>query len=151
MEKKEEKKKRVLLICPDNTLDTVYPALILSLQAARAGAESMVFFTFDGIRVILKDGIKKVKYYPKGFLGAIPGIPKLFTKMMIKLAEERAGVPSPDMLLEMCQIEGVKFYACLMTIQMMNLKKEDFIDGIEIIDAEGYMKLALDADVNMFI
>ncbi len=151
MEKKEEKKKRVLLICPDNTLDTVYPALILSLQAARAGAESMVFFTFDGIRVILKDGIKKVKYYPKGFLGAIPGIPKLFTKMMIKLAEERAGVPSPDMLLEMCQIEGVKFYACLMTIQMMNLKKEDFIDGVEIIDAEGYMKLALDADVNMFI
>jgi len=147
----EKKKKRVLLICPDNTLDTVYPALILSLQAARAGAESMVFFTFDGIKVVLKGGIKKVKYYPKGFLGAIPGIPKLFTKMMIKLAEERAGVPRPEDLLEMCQLEGVKFYACLMTIQMMNLKKEDFIEGVEIIDAEGYMKLALDADVNMFI
>jgi peroxiredoxin family protein len=147
----EERKKKVLLICPDNTLDTVYPALILSLQAARAGAESMVFFTFDGIKVILKNGIKKVKYYPKGFLGAIPGIPTLFTKFMIKLAEERAGIPSPDLLMEMCQIEGVKFYACLMTIQMMNLKKEDFIEGVEIIDAEGYMKLALEADINMFI
>lgn len=147
----EERKKRVLLICPDNTLDTVFPALILSLQAARAGAESMVFFTFDGVKVLLKNGIKKVKYYPKGLLGAIPGIPKLFTKMMLKLAEERAGIPSPDLLLEMCQIEGVKFYACLMTVQMMNLKKEDFIEGVEIIDAEGYMKLALEADVNMFI
>jgi len=147
----EGRKKKVLLICSDNTLDTVYPALILSLQAARAGAESMVFFTFDGIKAILKNGIKKVKYYPKGFLGAIPGIPTLFTKFMIKLAEERAGIPSPDLLMEMCQIEGVKFYACLMTIQMMNLKKEDFIEGVEIIDAEGYMKLALEADINMFI
>jgi len=51
----------------------------------------------------------------------------------------------------MCQIEGVKFYACLMTIQMMNLKKEDFIEEVKIIDAEGYMKLALEADINIFI
>lgn len=146
-----EKKKKVLLICPDNTLDKVYPALILSLQAVRAGAESMVFFTFDGIKAILKNGIKKVKYYPKGFLGVIPGIPYLFTKMMIKLAEERSFIPRPEELLEMCQIEGVKFYACLMTVQMMKLKKEDFISGIEIIDAAGYMKLALESDINMFI
>uniref|UniRef100_A0A7V4JQT9 Peroxiredoxin family protein n=1 Tax=Thermodesulfobacterium geofontis TaxID=1295609 RepID=A0A7V4JQT9_9BACT len=147
----EKRKKRVLLICPDNTLDTVYPALILSLQAARAGAESMVFFTFDGIKVVLKNGIKKVKYYPKGLLGAIPGIPTLFTKLMIKFAEERAGIPSPDLLMEMCQIEGVKFYACHMTIQMGKIQKEQLIEGVEIIDAEGYMKLALEADINMFI
>ncbi|MBO8143420.1 MAG: DsrE/DsrF/DrsH-like family protein [Thermodesulfobacterium sp.] len=146
-----EKRKKVLLICPDNTLNTVYPALILSLQAARARAKSMVFFTFEGIKVILKGGAKKVKYYPKGFLGSIPGIPTLFTKLMIKMAEKRAGVPQPEDLLEICQLEGVKFYACLMTVQMMKLKKEDFIDGVEIIDAEGYMKLALDADINMFI
>ncbi|MDF2953065.1 MAG: hypothetical protein OD816_000310 [Thermodesulfobacterium sp.] len=30
-------------------------------------------------------------------------------------------------------------------------KKEIFIDEVKIIDAEGYMKLALDADINMFI
>lgn len=147
----QEKKKKVLLICPNNTLDTVYPALILSLQAVRAGAESMVFFTFDGVKVVLKNGIKKVKYYPKGFLGAIPGISYLFTKIMIKLAEERAFIPRPEELLEMCQIEGVKFYACLMTIQMMKIEKKDLIEGVEIIDAAGYMKLALEADINMFI
>ena len=81
----------------------------------------------------------------------IPGISTLFTKMMIKLAENKARVPCPEVLLEMCQLEGVKFYACYMTAKMMNLEKEDFIDGVEIIDAQGYMKLALDADVNMFI
>jgi hypothetical protein len=27
---------------------------------------------------------------------------------MLKLAEERAGVPSPDLLMEMCQIKGLK-------------------------------------------
>ena len=67
------------------------------------------------------------------------------------MAEKRTGVPQPEDLLEICQLEGVKFYACLMTVQMMKLKKEDFIDGVEIIDAEGYMKLALDADINVFI
>ncbi len=35
-----------------------------------------------------------------------------------------------------------------MTIQMMNLKKEDLIEGVEIIDAE-YMKLALEANINI--
>ena len=52
-----EKRKKVFLICPDNTLNTVYSALILSLQDARAEAESMVFFTFERIKVILKGGV----------------------------------------------------------------------------------------------
>ncbi len=138
-------------ICSRNTADGVYPSLILALQARRAGAETMVFFTFDGINVIRKNGAKAIKYFPNGLLGAIPGVPSVFGKAMTGMAEKKAGVPNIETLLEMCQLEGVKFHACLMTMQMMNIKKEDLIDGVEVSDAAGYIKRALNSDLNLFI
>ncbi len=143
--------KRVNLICSRDTADGVYPPLILGLQAARAGAETVIFFTFDGLNVIRKGGAKKIKYYPKGLLGAIPGLPAMMARMLSGLAESRAGVPDIETLLEMCQLEGVKFHACLMTMQMMNLSPSDLIEGVEVADAAGYMQKALVSDVNLFI
>jgi len=142
---------RANFICSRNTVDGVYPPLILALQAKRAGAETMIFFTFDGIDVIRKDGVNKIKYYPKGIMGVLPGVPAASTRIMTKLAEDRAGVPNIETLMEMCQLEGVKFQACLMTMQMMNLTPEDLIDGVEVSDAAGYIKTALKSEVNLFM
>ncbi|MBC7106052.1 MAG: DsrE/DsrF/DrsH-like family protein, partial [Firmicutes bacterium] len=88
------KKKRVTLICSRNTLDGVYPPLILALNAVRAGAEAMVFFTFQGLDVVTKEGYRKIKFYPPGMFGVIPGLPALATRTMYRLAEERANIPS---------------------------------------------------------
>lgn len=144
-------KQRITLICARNTLDGVYPPLILALQAVRAGAETAVFFTFDGIHAIRRGGIKKAKYYPPGLLGTIPGVAVLAAAVMRRLAERRANVPPPEDLLEMCRYEGVKLYGCKMTVDMLGLDPGDFVEGVEFIDAQGYMQLALQADVNMFI
>lgn len=146
----KEELKRVTLICSRNTLDGVYPPLILAIQATRTGAEASIFFTFDGLQVIKKGGIKKGKYFPAGLMGIIPGIPAMATRMMLRFADKRANVPPPSDLLEMCRYEGVKFYACKMTMNMMGIRESDLVEGAEIIDAEGYMKMALKADVNMF-
>lgn len=147
----EERRKRVTLICARNTLEGVYPPLILALQAVRAGAEAAIFFTFDGVQAIRRGGMKKVKHHPPGLLGIIPGVPALATAVMRRLAEKRASVPPPEDLLEMCRYEGVKLYGCQMTIDMLGLRPEDFIEGVEFIDAPGYMQLALRADINLFI
>jgi len=146
-----EARKRVTLICARNTLDGVYPPLILALQAVRAGAEAAIFFTFDGINAIRRGGTKKAKYHLPGLLGAIPGVAALATTVMRRLAEKRANVPPPEDLLEMCRHEGVKLYGCKMTIDMLGLEPGDFVEGVEFIDAQGYMQLALRADINMFI
>lgn len=146
----EPARKKVTLICSRSTVDGVYPPLILGLQAARAGADAMIFFTFDGINVIKKGGMEKLKYYPPGVAGVIPGMPSAAARMMLKMAEDRANVPPPGDLLEMCVYEGVNLYACKMTMDMMNLRKEDLVEGVEVIDAAGYIKMALSADVNMF-
>ncbi|MCE5244351.1 MAG: DsrE/DsrF/DrsH-like family protein [Syntrophobacteraceae bacterium] len=142
-------KEACTFICSRGSLDGAYPALILAINARRLGMEATVFYTFMGINVILKDGLKKLRFTPPGTLGAIPGMAFVATKMMRRQIEG-AGIPSLDELMEMAQLEGVKFVACKMTIDMMGLKPEDFIEGVEIQTAEGYLKHARNCRMNMF-
>lgn len=136
-------------ICSRGSLDGAYPSLILAINARRLGMDSTVFYTFMGINVILKDGPEKLRFNPPGTLGALPGMAFVATKMMRKQIDE-AGIPALDELMEMAQLEGVKFVACKMTIDMMKLKPEDFIDGVEIQTAEDYLKHARNCKMNMF-
>ncbi|HOV86062.1 MAG TPA: DsrE/DsrF/DrsH-like family protein [Syntrophobacteraceae bacterium] len=136
-------------ICSRDTLDGAYPALILAVNARRLGMEAGIFYTFMGVRLILKDGIRKAQYIPPGFMGAIPGMAAVATKMMRKQIDE-AGIPSLEELLEMAQLEGVKLVACKMTIDMMKLKEEDFIEGVEIQTAEDFLKHAVTCQINLF-
>ena len=137
-------------ICSRFSLDGVYPPLILSINARRLGMDATVFFTFMGIQAIMKGKIKKVKFIPPGFLGAIPGMPT-FASWMMKKMMDKANIPSVEELIEMAQLEGVKFVACRMTVDMMGLKQDDFIDGVEIKTAEEYLKVASQCQINMFI
>ena len=75
-----------------------------------------------------------------GFLCELDDAKKIFA----------AGIPALDELMEIAQLEGVKFIACKMTIDMMGLRKEDFIEGVEIQTAEDYLKHARNCDINMF-
>ena len=138
-------------ICSRGTVDGVYPPLLLAIQSRRIGADSMIFFTFDGINAIHKEKSKKLKYFPQGILGVVPGVPSMAAKAMVKMAENKAQVPAPADLFEMAICEGVKFFACKMSMDMMDLKKEDLIEGVEITDAENFMRIALKSEVNMFM
>ncbi len=93
------------------------------------------FLYLMGINVIRRDRAKRSKFIPAGFMGAIPGMASVATWMM-KRQIDKAGMPTVEELLEMAQLEGVKFVACKMTMDMMELKPEDFIEGIEIQTAE---------------
>jgi peroxiredoxin family protein len=149
----KQKQKKVNLICSRNTVDGVYPPLILAINAAREGAEAKVFFTFAGIAVILKknyeNNYKNVKYYVPDFIGVLPGMSRLAT-WMIKKKIRRVNFPDIRELVEMSQLEGVEFIACLFTMDLMGLSKEDLIDGVSVMDANQFMKLALESDLNMF-
>lgn len=136
-------------ICSRDTLDGAYPPLMLAINACRQGMDATVFYTFMGINVIRKGRAKRSKFIPAGFLGAIPGMASVATWMM-KRQIDKAGMPTVEELLEMAQLEGVKFVACKMTMDMMELKPEDFIEGIEIQTAEQYIKHAKDCKLNMF-
>ena len=146
----ETQKEFATFICSRDTLDGVYPPLLLAINAVRLGMDAAVFFTFMGLNVIRKGWTKKIKFVPPGFMGAIPGMPTMATGMMKKKIEN-AGIPDIEDMMDMAQAEGVKFVACKMTVDMMELADDDFIDGIEVWTAEDYMKHAKNCKINMFM
>lgn len=143
------KKESCTFICSRGTLDGAYPALVLAINARRLGMEATVFYTFMGINIIRKGGADRTQFIPNGPMGAIPGMASMATKMMKKQIDH-AGIPALDEMMDMAQAEGVKFVACRMTIDMMGLEPEDFIDGVEIQTAEDYLKHARNCKINMF-
>lgn len=145
----QEKKETAAFITSRDTLDGAYPGLILGINSRRLGLQAKVFYTFMGINVIRKGWAEKAKFLPPGFMGAIPGISAIATWMM-KGKIEKAQIPSLPDLQEMAILEGVEFIACKMTIDMMGLKQQDFIDGVEIQAAEDFLKYAIDCKICLY-
>ncbi|MBW2092530.1 MAG: DsrE/DsrF/DrsH-like family protein [Deltaproteobacteria bacterium] len=145
----DEKQDKCAFICSRDTLEGAYPALVLGINARRLGLETKVFYTFMGLNVIRKGWIDKVKINPPGAMGAIPGMSSLATWMM-KRKIEQASIPHLEDLQEMALLEGVEFIACQMTVDMMGLSQDDFIDGVVIQTAEEFMKYALDCKLSLF-
>ena len=145
----QEKKEAATFITSRDTLDGAYPGLILGINARRLGMDVSIFFTFMGINVIRKGWVEKAKFQPPGAMGCIPGMSSLATWMM-KSKIEKANVPELKDLLEIAYYEKVQFLACQMTVEMMQLKKEEFIEGVVVQNAEDFLKYAKDCKICLF-
>ena len=149
MDQTQEQKQAAAFITSKDTLDGAYPGLILGINSKRLGMEATIFYTFMGINVIRKGWVDKAKFQPPGFMGAIPGMSAVATWMM-KEKMEKANIPPLSDLQEVAQIEGVKFVACKMTVDMMGFSEKDFIDGVIIQTAEDFLKYAKDCKILLY-
>jgi len=149
MNQSNEEKQTAAFITSRDTLDGAYPGLILGINARRLGMRSKVFYTFMGINVVRKGWTEKAKFYPPGLMAAVPGMSALATWMM-KGKIEKASIPALPDLVEMAQLEKVEFVACKMTVDMMGLKQDDFIEGVVIEPAETFLKYAKDCKISLF-
>ena len=145
----DTKREAAAYITSKDTLDGAYPGIILGINSLRLGMDATVFYTFMGINVIRKEWAEKAKFQPPGFMGALPGMSNVATWMM-KGKMEKANIPSLPDLQEIASLEGVKFVACKMTVDMMELKQDDFIEGVTIMTAEEFMKYAKDCKVLLY-
>ena len=143
------KREAAAFITSKDTLDGAYPGIILGINSLRLGMDATVFYTFMGINVIRKEWAEKAKFQPPGFMGALPGMSNVATWMM-KGKMEKANIPSLPDLQEIAILEGVKFVACKMTVDMMELKQDDFIEGVTIMTAEDFLKYAKDCKVLLY-
>lgn len=155
-----ERKKRMAIIASKGTLDMAYPPLILATTAAAMDIECSIFFTFYGLDIINKKKNKNLKVPPlanpampvpmPNILGALPGMTAMATKMM-KGWMARVNVPSITDLLDIARETGVKLIGCQMTIDVMGIKKEDLIDGVDVAGAAAYLEYAVEADITLFV
>jgi peroxiredoxin family protein len=134
-----EKAKRLILVVSEDKFDKAMMSMMMANTAASMGMEVHVFHTFFGLN-LLKKGKK-----PK-----LAGMMRLFTGMFIKKMKAVGVVNYPEQL-KMAVELGVNLYACSTTMALMNIKKEDMVDGVKILGAAGFMDIAADGDISLFI
>ncbi|MHB1314653.1 MAG: FAD-dependent oxidoreductase [Christensenellales bacterium] len=144
-------------------LDKVIAAFIIANGAAAMGRKVTLFFTFWGLNVLRKNKSAHVK---KPLMDAMfgkmmpRGLKKLrISKMnmmgmgtaMIKRVMKKKNVDSIDDLVRKAMENGVKLIACTMSMDIMGLKKEELIDGIDYAGVGAYLGDAEESNVNLFI
>jgi peroxiredoxin family protein len=154
--------KKMTIIASKGTLDMAYPPLILATTAASMDVEVTIFFTFYGLELIKKGNADKLKVSPLGnpampmpvpipaLVATLPGMQAMATAMMKSMFKKK-GVATVGQLLDIARESGVKLIACKMTMDVMGVKKEDIIDGVEIGGAATWMDAASDAQINLFV
>ncbi|MCE7791495.1 DsrE/DsrF/DrsH-like family protein [Salipaludibacillus sp. CUR1] len=160
----EEKKDQATMIVFDGDLDKAIASFIIATGAAAMGKKVTMFFTFWGLNVLRKEehiDIKDKNFLEKMFAKLMPRGPKnlklskmnyggVGSHLMKKMMKEHNVSTLPE-LVELAQELEVNMVACTMTMDVMGLKQEELIDGIEFAGVASYLAEAEDANVNLFI
>jgi peroxiredoxin family protein len=146
-----ESSKRLAIIALHGTLDLAYPPLILATAALALDMEAAIFFTFYGLEILKKGKTDKLMVPPianpampmpvPNIVGMLPGMTGMATMMMNDWMK-KAHVAKLSELLDMAVEGGVRMIACQMTMDVMGVKREELIDGIEIGGAATFLSYA---------
>ncbi|SDH86557.1 Peroxiredoxin family protein [Alteribacillus persepolensis] len=126
---------KVAVIAANGSLFDAYKVFNIASAAAASDAEVGIFFTFEGLNLIHKEAHKDLPL-PEG-------------KEHFQEGFKQANVPSIEELVSMAKEMNVKLIGCQMTMDVMNLEKEDFIEGIEVGGAATFMEYAKDANITL--
>ncbi|MBY3621815.1 hypothetical protein HGO21_20040 [Acinetobacter sp. CUI P1] len=144
-------------------LDKAIAAFIIANGAAAYDHEVTIFFTFWGLNALRKDEVIQTNksFLEKAFGWMMPrGANKLgLSKMnfgglgpqMIKQVMKKHNALSLPQLIELAKEQGVKLVACTMTMDLLGLKQEELMDGIEYAGVAAYLGDASNGKVNLFI
>ncbi len=154
----DQSSNRLAIIASHGTLDMAYPPLILATAAMAMDMEVAIFFTFYGLEILKKGNADKLKVAPianpampmpvPNIIGMLPGMTGMATGMMNSWMK-KANVAKLSDLLEMAVEGGVRLIACQMTMDVMGIKKEDLIDGIEIGGAATFLSYASENAISL--
>ncbi|MBB5325314.1 peroxiredoxin family protein [Anoxybacillus tepidamans] len=126
---------KVAIIAANGGLFDAYKVFNIATAAAATDGEVAIFFTFEGLNLIHKEAHKNLpmpagkEHFQEGF--------------------QKANVPSIEELVKMAQELGVKMIACQMTMDVIGLEKEQFVDGVDVAGAATFLSFAKDADVTL--
>ena len=135
---------KVSIVVSKGSLEGIYPGLIMANGARMEGIEADLFFTFFGLDAIRTDRFEKIKVATVGnpgmhlptWLGAVPGLSWLATKLMQRQMEKIDIPPVPEFI-QLLGDSGARLYACKATVDMFGLTMADFIPGVERIISVG--------------
>lgn len=162
-----EDNRHIAFICSKGTLDMAYPALVMGWAALGNGIDVTIFFTFWGLDIVTKARVDRLEIAPvantsmkmsmmgvdtgnlgiPNIMGVLPGMTAFATSLM-KKKMEKLEVPPMREYLQMLVDGGAKLYACKMSVDMMDLKMDSFVDGVQdIVTAADFMDMTEGAQI----
>jgi len=159
--------RKIAFICSKGDLDMAYPALVMGWAALGNGIDVTIFFTFWGMDIINKNRQTKLELSPVGntsmkmsmmglptgnlgipnWMSIIPGM-TAFTSWFMKKKIDGVGAPPVDEYLQMLVDGGAELYACKMSVDMMDLSMDDFVEGVDsIVTAADFMDMTEGAQI----
>ena len=144
-------------------LDKALASMIIAQGAAAQGKKVTIFFTFWGLNVLRKAAHVKVKknLIEKMFGFMMPRgtkhLPLSNMNMlgmgpeMIKFIMKQKNVDSLDLMMKSCNELGVKFIACTMSMDLMGIKAEELVEGVELGGVGTYISHNENVGTTLFI
>ncbi len=144
-------------------LDKAIASFIIANAAAAMGRKVTMFFTFWGLNVLRKPKKVKVK---KNFISKMFGMmmPRGSNKLklsnmnmmgigakMIREVMKGKNISSLEELVQSAMDNGVELVACTMSMDVMGIKLEELIDGVNVGGAAAMLANAEESDMSLFI
>lgn len=158
-----QSKEGTTLVVFSGDFDKALASFIIATGAASMGKEVTMFFTFWGLNILKRKEKTKVSkdLMEKMFDVMLPShtgkLPLSQMNMagmgpkMIKQIMKKHNVDDLDTLINNALAMGVKLVACTMSMELMGIKEEEFIDGVEFGGVASYLGAAEDSGVNLFV
>lgn len=153
---------RVAMVVFSGELDKAIAAFIIATGAASMGLETSMFFTFWGINAVKKQKVFAGKsLLEQGFTAMLPG--KLGETGLSQMNFFGAGaqiirglmkqhdVSSPEELFALAQELGVKMIVCDMSRELLGIRDEELVDGLDTGGVATFLGDAARAKVTLFI
>ena len=153
---------RLSMVVFSGDLDKAIAAFIIATGAAAMGLEVSMFFTFWGLNIIKKQKVYEGKnFLEKGFTAMLPaGTGQLplsqmnflgaGAKIIRKLMNDHE-VTSIEEFVELAQEFGVRMVACDMSRELLGVRDEELIDGLEFGGVASFMGDAARSKASLFI
>lgn len=156
-----ETKEKASIIVMSGDLDKVMGAFIIANGAAAFDMEVTMFFTFWGLKAIQKGNLtgrslmgRMLGLMNRGGVEAIGpsrlnmgGMGRWMFKKMMKAKK----VTPLAALVRQAKEQGVRLVACEMSCNVMEIGKEDFIDGVEMGGVATFIAEASESKFSLFI
>ncbi len=143
-------------------MDKIFAAFIIATGAAAAGMDTTLFFTFWGLKAIQKGNLTG-----KGLMGKMMGLmnrgglgrlgPSRFNfggagRWMFKKMMSDKGVTTLDELRQTLLDLDVHFLACKMSMDVMEIDRQDLIDEVEaVVGVAKFVQEAAGSAIQLFI
>ncbi len=157
--------KAVSMVIFSGDLDRLLAAFIIANGAAAMDVPVTMFFTFWGINVLRCEGItqtvKKKTLTENMFCKLMPRGPEKvrlskmnmagFGTSLMKREMAKKKVYTLPELMKQAQELGVKFIACTMSMDLMGIKKEELIPGVDFAGVATFVDVAESGHITFFV